>query len=180
MKLVAPMLFFIAMSNSAAAASPSFARAELLGEGTLLRLYRSDGTTASAPKLEDQRSFEKPSVARNSNYAGWLALYPDRGASYAQPLHLVVVDRSNRIHRFSGAFGMVFGWCFTPEGRAVVFKYAFPHGITPVAFDMRRIEDGKLLRHFALDPIAADADEDQVLKMKAPQWALCAVKSARE
>jgi hypothetical protein len=180
MKLVASILFCLAMSCSALAASPSFARAELLDQGTFLRLYRSDGSRASAPRLEDQDSFEKPSVASNSKYVGWLALYPDRGASYSQPLSLVVVDRSNRIHRFSGTFGMVFGWCFTPDSRAVVFEYAFPHGITPVAFDMRRIEDGKLLRHFVLDPIGPDADEDEVLPTKAPQWALCAVKSARE
>jgi hypothetical protein len=180
MRLVAALLLCLAMSCSALAASPSFARAELLGEGTVLRLDRSDGSTAPAPRLEDQDSFGKPSVARNSKYVGWLALYPERGASYSQPLALVVMDRSNRIHRFSGAFGMVFGWCFTPESHAVVFKYAFPHGMTPVAFDMRRIEDGRLLRHFALDPVRPDADQDQVLQTKAPRWALCAQKSARE
>ena len=169
----------LALPQLASATSSTFARADLLGKGATLMLQRHDGSKMAAPKLVDQDFFGQPAIARNSSYAGWLALFSDRGASYAQPLYLVIMDRSNRVHRFEGEFGMVFGWCFTEDGRSVVYKYSFPHGRTPIAFDMRRIVDEKLLRRFELDPIAPEDDEDAVLQAKAPRWARCAAKSAR-
>ena len=107
-----------------------------------------------------------------------LPLYPNHGASYSQPLHVVVLDASKRIHQFSGHFGMVFSWCFTQESDAVVYRLTFPHGLTPVGFEMRRIKDGKLLRSFLLDPISPDKDESKVIRTKAPSWTRCAQDSA--
>ena len=72
-------------------------------------------------------------------------MFPDRGASYSQPIYLVVTDTHNRLKRFSGNFRTAFAWCFAGEGRAVVYKYMFPHGITSVGFEMRRIFDGHYL-----------------------------------
>jgi hypothetical protein len=170
---------FLALPHLAFAGSSPFARSELLSNGATLSLQRHDGSKLVAPKFDDQDFFDKPAIASNSSYVGWLALFPDRGASYSQPLYLVILDRSNRVHRFEGKFGMVFGWCFTEDGRSVVYKYSFPHGTTPIAFDMRRIEDEKLLRRFELDPIAPEDDEDAVLQAKTPRWARCAAESAR-
>jgi hypothetical protein len=180
MKVVAAFLFCCAMQWPALAAPPAFARAELLDEGASLNLHRDDGSSSPAPLLEDQDAFDKPAVARNGKYVGWLALYPDRGASYLQPIYLVVTDGANRINRFRSNFGMVFGWCFTPDSQAVVFESAFPHGMTPNALEMRRIDDGKLLRRFDLDPVGPDEAQEDVLLAKAPKWAMCAVKSVRE
>lgn len=172
-------LFLLAIPHLAFAGSSAFARAELFSTGATLSLQRHDGSKLVAPKFDDQDSFDEPAIASNSSYVGWLALFPDRGASYSQPLYLVILDRTNRVHRFEGKFGMVFGWCFTEDGRSVVYTYSFPHGMTSIAFDMRRIDDEKLLRRFELGPIAPEDDDDAVLQAKIPRWATCAAKSAR-
>lgn len=169
----------LALPNLAYAGASPFVRAELLSNGATLSLQRHDGSKFVAPKFDDQDFFDKPAIASNFSYVGWLALFPDRGASYSQPLYLVILDWSNRVHRFQGKYGMVFGWCFTEDGRSVVYEYSFPHGTTPIGFDMRRIEDGKLLRRFELAPIAPKDDEDAVLQAKTPRWARCAEKNAR-
>lgn len=168
----------LALPHLAFAGSSPFARVELLSNGATLSLQRDDGDKLVAPKFDAQDFFDQPAISSNSSYVGWLALFPDRGASYSQPLYLVVLDRSNRVHRFEGKFGMVFEWCFTEDGRSVVYKYSFPHGRTPIVFDMRRIDDEKLLRRFELDPIAPDDDEDAVLRARIPRWASCGAKSA--
>ena len=169
---------FLSLPHLAFAGSSLFARAELLSNRAALSLQRHDGSEFVAPKFDDQDFFDKPAIASNSAYVGWLALFPDRGASYPQPLYLVILDRFNRVHRFEGNFGMVFGWCFTEDGRSVVYEYSFPHGMTPITFDMRRIDDEKLLHRFELDPIAHEDDEDAIFQAKIPGWARCAAKSA--
>ncbi|MBA5638556.1 hypothetical protein H3H37_15965 [Duganella sp. LX20W] len=169
----------LALSHQAFASSSPFVKAELLSNGATLSLQRHDGSQLIAPKFDDQEFFDNPAIASDSSYVGWLALFPDRGASYPQPLYLVILDRFNHVHRFEGKFGMVFGWCFTEDGSSVVYKYSFPHGTTPIAFDMRRIEDEKLLRRFELDPIAPEENEDAVLQSKTPRWARCATKRVR-
>jgi hypothetical protein len=176
MKL-APLLLAAMVGTSLAAEAAEFRKAQLTESGTKLTITQSDGTSFNAPRNEDQDSFAAPGVSRNHRYAGWLALYPNQGASYSQPLDLAVVDASMRIHRFSGNFGMVFGWCFAEKSDAVVYRFSFPHGMTPVHFEMRRIDDGKLLREFQLEPIASDEDESQVIWAKAPVWTRCAQRS---
>jgi len=115
-------------------------------------------------------------ASSDSRLAGWLALYPNLGASYSQPLHLVVVDTENRIHRFAGDFGLVWDWCFTRDSRAVVYRYRFSHGVSPIGIDLRRIADGKLIRHFELAPVAPDVDEDLAIERQAPAWAACVAR----
>jgi hypothetical protein len=150
-----------------------------LGEhGGKLTIIERGGAALLAPKIDDQDGFAKPDVSDNHRYAGWLELFPNRGASYSQPIGLAVMDTSKRIRRFSGDFGMVFGWCFTKDSNAVIYRYQFPHGQTPTGFDMRRLKDGKLLRRFLLEPIKSDEDESQLIRAKAPAWTRCAHESA--
>jgi hypothetical protein len=150
-----------------------------LGEhGGKLAIIERGGAALLAPKIDDQDGFAKPGVSDNHRYAGWLELFPNRGASYSQPMGLAVMDTSKRIRRFSGHFGMVFGWCFTKDSNAVIYRYQFPHGQTPTGFDMRRLKDGKLLRRFLLEPIESDEDESQLIRAKAPAWTRCAHESA--
>ena len=104
-------------------------------------------------------------------------MFPDRGASYSQPIYLVVTDTRNRLKRFSGDFGMVFAWCFAGEGQAVVYKSMFPHGITSIGFEMRRISDGRLLRRILLEPTRVGMDEDEILGKRVPSWARCAQRT---
>lgn len=171
-------LFLLAgLAIALPAAATEFRSTELADDGARLTIFQSDGSSFLAPMLKNQDSFDAPAVSSNHRYAGWLALYPDQGASYSQPLHVVVVDASKRIYRFSGDFGIVFGWCFTKGRDAVVYRFTFPHGATSVGFEMRRIKDGKLLRRFLLDPTRPNEDEQRVILAKAPIWTSCAQDS---
>jgi len=176
MKL-ASLLFCTVAGVALSAEAADFRKAQLTEDGAKLTITQSDGLSFNAPRIDDQDGFADPGVSINFRYAGWLALYPGHGASYSQPLHLAVIDTSKHIHRFAGDFGMVFGWCFAEKNNAVIYRFAFPHGITPIGFEMRRIKDGKLLRHFLLEPIGPDEDEYQVIRAKAPVWTRCAHKS---
>lgn len=157
----------------------AFREVRLASNGSNLVLSKSDGSQAAAPKLETQDSFGAPAISQDGRYAGWLAEFPDFGASYSQPLYLVVLDQSNRIARFSGKFGMVFGWCFGPTPGTVAYTYSFPHGQTPVGFEMRRIEDSSLLRQFEAPPEDPYSDLAQPVK-HIPAWAKCTIRRADE
>jgi hypothetical protein len=170
------LLFLSTVGLALSARAAEFIEVRVEEHGEKLKIVERDGTTFSAPKIEDQDSFEKPSVSNNRRYAGWLALFPNRGASYSQPIYLVVMDTSRRTRRFSGDFGMVFGWCFAKNSNAVIYRYQFPHGETPIGFDMRRLMDGKLLRRSQLEPIKPDDESD--VRVKAPAWTRCAQDSA--
>jgi len=155
-----------------------FSSVKLESDGSQLLLLRTDGSTLAAPKIKDQDEFQKPAVSASGRHVGWLALYPNQGASYSQPLHVAVLGPSGKVRRFSGDFGMVYGWCFTPRGDAVVYQYQFPHGATPIGFEMRRLKDGKLIHRVRLEPVGPDDDEAQAIRANAPAWTECAQKSA--
>ena len=171
--------FLAALSVTANCCGQTFVSATLAHDGTELVLARADSNLTTAPKFEDQDGFSKPGVAPDGRVVGWLALYPNRGASYSQPLSLVLLDQSNRVRRLQGEFGMVYGWCFAEAGTAVALMYSFPHGVTPIGYDKRRIRDGKLLARKKLEPLAAGEDEADVLRSRTPAWAKCALSSAR-
>jgi hypothetical protein len=174
MKATLPLLAMMLVAASASRGA-DFKDVRLAGdEGSALLILRTSGKPLDAPKLGTQDSFDQPRLSANHRLVGWLALYPDKGASYSQPIELVVMDRAQQLHRFTGNWGMVFGWCFTPNSEAVIYRYQFPHGRTPVGFDMRRVSDGKLLRQFRLEPAGPDEDGDEVVRDKAPRWASCA------
>ena len=146
--------------------------------GSTLQLLRTDGSAMPALKIDNQDGFQKPAVSANGRYVGWLALYPDQGASYSLPLYLVVSEVSGKVHHFAGDFGMVDGWCFTPRGDAVVYQYKFPHGATLIGFELRRLSDGKLVHRVKLGPITPERDEGKDIRAKAPAWTKCAQDSA--
>lgn len=175
-----PILAFLAVLFAAAdCCAQTFVSASLSEDDSELVLVRGDGGRTNAPKFEDQDKFAQPLVARDRRTVGWLALYPDRGASYSQGLDLVLLDQSNRFHHFQGDFGMLYGWCFADADTAVVFMYSFPHGSTPIGYDKRRIRDGRLLARKRLEPIPDSDDEAAVLLRRTPAWARCALAKAR-
>jgi hypothetical protein len=90
------------------------------------------------------------------------------------PIELDVVDTTGRLHRFAGNFGRVIGWCFASSPDAVVYRYQYPHGMTPVGFDMRRLKDGRLLKRILFDAVGPDEDQDDVVQRTAPTWTSCA------
>lgn len=173
MKRFLPALLIVLCAN-ASGQHNRFTQALLDQDGGSLQLHRADGSQSAAPTLAGQDAFEQPAVASNRRYVGWLALFPNQGASYSQPLYLVVMDTSNRLQRFRGDFGMVFSWCFSPRGTEVVFQSSFPHGVTPVEFQMRRISDGKLLRRLELPENGSLHDEGSAWHQSLPSWAKCA------
>ncbi|WP_263515878.1 hypothetical protein [Paucibacter sp. DJ2R-2] len=155
-----------------------FSAIQLESDGSKLKVLRTDGRALSAPKFDNQDGFEKPAISADWRHVGWLALYPDQGASYSQPIELVVLGASNKIRRFAGHFGMVYQWCFSPRSDAVVYRYQFPHGSTPIGFEMRRLSDGKLIQRVKLEPVPPDDDEAAVIHAKAPAWTRCAQRGA--
>lgn len=156
----------------------SFVATSLSPDGRELVLKRADGGMAGAPKFGEQDSFLKPAIAPDGRSVGWLALYPGFGASYSQPLNVVVLDDANRVRRFAGDFGMVYGWCFADGGAAVVLTYRFPHGISPVGYDKRRLRDGRLLARRRIEPVTAPEEEAGLLRSRTPAWASCALSNA--
>lgn len=176
MKLHIPL--FYAVITATAVEAAEFVEARLEENGARLILSRSDRSRFSAPSIEDQDGFSKPAVSANKRYAGWLAMYPNQSASYSQPILLVVLGPANRLRRFKGDFGMVYGWCFTGDSRSVVYQYEFPHGVSPIGFEMRRLADGKLQRKFQIAPIAPDANEGEVIGASARAWTKCAQASS--
>lgn len=165
--------FLIVLCANASGQHDRFTHALSDQDGGALRLYRADGSQSAAPKLEEQDAFGKPAVASNGRYAGWLALFPNQGASYSQPLYLVVMDTSNHLQAFRSDFGMVFSWCFSPRGTEVIFQSSFPHGPTPVEFQMRRISDGRLLRRFTLPENESLQNEEAASHQQLPSWTRC-------
>jgi hypothetical protein len=174
MKRFLPVLLVV-LCASASGEQNRFTQALLDQDGMSLRLQRAGGTQSAAPKLEGQSAFGEPAVASNGRYVGWLALFSNEGASYDQPLYLVVMDTSNRVQRFRSDFGMVFGWCFSPKGTEVVFQSMFPHGPTPVEFKMHRISDGKLLRRLKLPEDDSFYDGELKWHQPLPSWTKCVV-----
>jgi len=166
-------LFLLLLAAAGVGAETArFASVELTDERTRLLISRTDGSVVAAPMQVDQDSFDKPAISADGGYAGWLALYPNRGASYSQPLGLVVLDARNHTHHFAGTFGMVFEWCFAPGADAVVYTYSFPHGRTPTGFDMRRIKDERLLHRAIVEPKLTSAGVQEV-DAAVPHWANC-------
>jgi hypothetical protein len=168
---------FILLCAGASGQENRFVHASLERNGGRLLLQRADGSQSAAPKLEGQDSFGEPAIASNRRYAGWLAIDSNHGASSSQPLYLVVMDGSNRLHRFRSDFGMVFGWCFSRRGTEVVFRSEFPHGPSPVEYQMRRISDGKLLRRFKVGESSMPDGEEATRPQPRPSWAKCAAAS---
>lgn len=172
------LAFLILPCVGASAQENGFTQAVLDRDGELLWLHRADGSQTAAPMLEDQDAFEAPAVASDRRHAGWLALFPNHGASYSQPLYLMVMDTSNHLQRFRSDFGMVFKWCFTTGGKEVVFQSSFPHGPTPVEFEMRRISDGRQLRRFTL-PQNSLRDDRNTPRKPVPSRANCTRRNSR-
>jgi hypothetical protein len=154
-----------------------YSRATTSADGAELIVTKVDGSKLSVPKSEGQHAFGKPEVSRDGRYVAWLEMYSNY-ASDDLPVGVDVLDRSGRIQHFRGDFGGVFGWCFGEQGNTVIYTYSFPHGITPVAFDMRRLSDGKLLQRVSVGGEKPDESDDGLVRNTAPSWALCAWNSA--
>lgn len=162
------------MTSACSEAATSFQSVQLSADAAQLTVTRSDGTRFDAPRLGDQDSFASPAMAADHQAVGWLALYPGVGASYSMPLELVVLDTAGHLQRFAGDFGMVFGWCFDPRSRAVVYRVQLPHGSSPIQFEMRDFRSRRLLKRFRLEAVGPDESETEVLRRKAPRWTACA------
>jgi len=162
--LLAAVLVFELSANAA-----EFRAVRLSDDGKELVITQSDASKVSAPRLDDQDSFDTARVSTDGRYVGWLALYPF-GASYSEPLELVVLGQRQRLHRFRGYFGMVFRWCFWPKQSAVVYAFRFPHGQTDTGFELRRIDDERLLGRYA---IPFDAGKGSGTIRAAPAWVRC-------
>jgi hypothetical protein len=150
----------------------------LLGSAEIgnLVLQRADGSQLLAPKLDDQDSFSEAVVAKNGKYAGWLATYPNNGASFSMHQNLVVMDTNNRIRTFEGGYGIVSAWCFADGDTVLIYRLSDPDNRQPIGFQMRRIADGELLQnftHYSGDTV----DKDTNVETSTPTWARCTLNA---
>ena len=171
MRSLAVIAAFISVS---ACAQSRFASLALIENGARLEIRDRSGSTWPAPKQDDQVGFQSPKIAPGSRYAGWLALFPNCCTSYPIPLALIILDSQGQLHEFKGKQA-TFGWCFERGGTAVAYKRALLHGATSELFELRRIQDGALLRAFKV-PVAVSTGEASMPKL--PKWATCAAKDA--
>jgi len=153
-------------------AAAQFSSAVITAGGRSLE-YRTTANSAieAAPLLKDQTGFQDAKVSPDAKLMGWLAEYPNCCTSYAVPLELIVMDRHRRLHSFSGPQA-IFGWCFASDSKAVAFRQTALHGRSNEVFELRRVQDGKLLQRFVL--VWSDPD-DESRRPQVPRWARCAV-----
>ena len=160
----------MALAATFSANAVEYKDVSLSGDGSELIIATADGSTFKAPRFEDQDTFDAPNVSPGGRYVGWLAQYPDRGATYSQPLYLMVMDRNRRVHRFFGGLGFVHRWCFWPRRNAVVYAYGFSHGQRSTWYELRRIDDERVLgRHEIPDESLGNT---KALRT-APVWVRC-------
>lgn len=118
--------------------------------------------------------FEKPQLSLDGKLVGWLVDIPPCCESYSVPQELAVMDTRGQLHVFSPGQGIV-GWCFSKDSRAVAFSTAAMHGPSGESFELRRVEDGELLKQFYLSWKDRDEQADGLpTKIKMPAWAVCA------
>ncbi|MDR3368663.1 hypothetical protein [Rhodoferax sp.] len=171
MRSLAVLAAFISLSVYAQSPFSTFILAK---NGSKLEIRDRSGSSWLAPKQDDQVAFRSPKIALNGQYVGWLSLSPNCCASYPIPLAVIVLDTHRQLHAFAGDQA-TFGWCFERGGTAVAFKRALLHGATPKLFELRRIEDGALLRKFEVPP---EVSTGEAPMPDLPQWAACAAKDA--
>lgn len=148
-------------------------------EDTSLLIF-AKGQAVHAPRYGWQQKFSQALISPTGSHVGWLADGPYPGGTSLQPLELVVMDPARRLHRFTGDFGHVYGWCFVPSRDAVAYTFRFPHGATPSGFQLRRIRDGRLLASYQLPPTPGEVETSREDKRRyesavkgAPDWLLC-------
>jgi hypothetical protein len=161
------LLFLLLISAGPTCAAPWVTGAELVNETTLVIKTRTGDELA--PMLKEQVEFDEPKVSGDGRHVGWLALVPGCCTSYPVPATLVVLGPDRSMRRFSGD-QYTWGWCFTPDARAVVYRRAASHGITRHLFEMRRLSDGRLLRRHLASPDALDDIR------RLPRWMRCAAQ----
>lgn len=152
-------------------AAAQFSSAVITAGGRSLEYRTSNSAIETVPLLRDQTGFRDAKVSSDSKLMGWLAEYPNCCTSYPIPLEIVVMDRNRTLHSFSGPQA-IFGWCFARGSKAVAFRQTALHGRSNEVFELRRVQDGKLLQRFVLpwrDP------NDGSRHPQVPRWASCAV-----
>ena|SRR5690348_16906367 len=153
----------------------TFETVTLSGDGRVLTVRMTDGTVVT-PRLEmgrfdtEQSQFIAPKISPDGKYVGWLAAYPDLGASYATAAELAIMGLSQRLHYFHGNWGVVMDWCFPTTSGEVVFAVSFPHGLSEHDVELRRIGDEILLASYL---IPSDGEERAQALGKAPDWFAC-------
>jgi hypothetical protein len=163
-----------AFVSFSACAQSHFASFALTESGARLEIRDQSGSVWNAPKPDGHVGFQSPKIAHGGRYAGWLALAPNCCTSYPIPLALMVLDTRGQLHEFKGPQA-TFGWCFELGGTAVAYKRELLHGATPELFELRRIQDGALLRRFEV-PVEVSTGEAPMPTL--PKWAACAARDA--
>lgn len=121
--------------------------------------------------------FKDVKVSPDGSMVGWIvdSSESNRAYPYPTPMELDVRDLAGKMHVFYPDSGVIVGWCFRKDSRAVAFSRTALHGPADESFELRRIADGKLLKQFDLPWKELDRKSSGLpSKVPIPGWALCA------
>ncbi len=121
--------------------------------------------------------FKDVKVSPDRSLVGWIvnSSESDRAYPYPTPMELDVRDLAGEMHVFHPDSGVIVGWCFSKDSRAVAFSRTTLHGPTDEFFELRRVVDGKLLKQFDLPWKELDRQLSGLpMQVRIPGWALCA------
>ena len=167
MSRLLPFMLLVAVTSVSAA---KFVSAAVDPAQKNLIITGSDGRTIDPPRVTEQVGFENALISQDGKYVGWLALHPNCCTSYPVPLTLVVLDQDGRHREFRGPQA-IFSWCFLPARKSVAYRQAVLHGPSETTFELRQIDDGRLLSRF-VQPW--DYRTQEPAKVRLPTWAQCA------
>jgi hypothetical protein len=121
--------------------------------------------------------FKDAKISLDGSMVGWIvdSSESNRAYPYPTPMELDVRDLAGKIHVFYPDSGVIVGWCFSKDSRAVAFSRTTLHGPTDEFFELRRVVDGKLLKQFDLPWKQLDGQLSGLpMQIRIPGWALCA------
>jgi len=159
-----------ACTVTAAAHAASFSAAVSSDDNRVLTIDSTEGPFAAPTTQPGQEGFAQPRVSDDGRFVGWLALQANCCTSYPIPLTLVILGEGNILRRFDAA-PPIWDWAFHDHGAAVAYRQRPTHGSSWVMYELRRVDDGKLLAHFECDPDST-AGSKVTAAIRVPSWVL--------
>lgn len=140
--------FAVLLLIAAPALADHFRGVTLAADGVTLVLHTDRGDIAAPRNEPDQQGFAEPHVSPDGRVVGWLVLEAPCCASYPLPTELVLFRNGHIVRRFAG-HTVIWGWAFSPDGKAVAWRERTAHGTSSILYSLRRISDGHVLAGFA-------------------------------
>jgi hypothetical protein len=136
-------------------AQGTYRRADIDSTGQL-RLVLSTNRIIRPPRDSDQVGMEQPALSADHRIAGWLGLYTNCCTSYPIPLRLELRRIDGKRTSVSNELP-IWRWAFSADGRSVVIRQAPVHGSAPEHYELRDVDNGRVIATADFDPTHAAA-----------------------